>query len=109
MGSLASNIELSPGFQMDRAQSPISFLKQLALHFSYAAATMAISVGAMVRESLNSLMRSVRLSKRPSQVITAPEEEICGCVSRRDSIVVWKARYRISMPPFEYDSSLSGP
>ena len=48
--------------------------------------------GIMVKESLSSLMSSARLSKRPSQVITAPEEEICGCFSRRDSFVVWKAR-----------------
>ena len=35
-----------------------------------------------------SLIRSARLSKRPSQVMTTPDGEICGCVSRRDSFVV---------------------
>src|ERR1700683_1133444 len=109
MGSLASNTERSRGFQMESAQSPISFPRQFAPHFSYAAATMATSVELTVRESRSSLMRSVRLSKRPSQVMTAPDGEIHGCFSRRDSSVVWKARYRILMPPFEYDSLLSGP
>ena len=77
---------------MESAQSPISFPRQFAPHFSYAAATMATSVELTVAESRSSLMRSARLSKRPSQVMTAPDGEICGCFSRCDSFVVWKAR-----------------
>ena len=69
--------------------------------------TITKSVESLVKERLKSLMSSALLSKRPSQVITAPDGETCGCVSRRDSFVVWKARYRIRIPPFEYDSSLS--
>ena len=77
---------------MESAQSPISFAKQFVAPLFIRAATIATSVESLVKESLNSLMSSARLSKRPSQVITAPDGEICGCVSRRDSFVVWKAR-----------------
>ena len=61
------------GFQMESAQSPTSLAKQLAPHFSYAAATMTMSVEAMAKESRSSFIRSARLSKRPSQVRIVPE------------------------------------
>src|SRR6266481_8856342 len=94
---------------METAQSPISLERQLVPHFSYAASTMVASAESRARTSRSSLTRSSRLSKRPSQVMTAPDGEVCGCVSRHDSLVVWKARYRICTPPLEYELLPSGP
>jgi len=52
---------------------------------------MATSVESKARTSRSPLISSARLSKRPSQVITASDGERWGCDSRRDSFVVWKA------------------
>src|SRR5712692_4369925 len=124
MGSLARMSERLPGFQMESAQSPRSLAKQSDCQFSYAAATISISVdegesrllvvlplklrAGWMTEEPSWAMRSARLSKRPSQVMTAPDGEMCGWVSQWDSFVVWKARYRIFPPPLVYDSLLSG-
>ena len=88
MGSMASTNERSAGFQMESVQSPMSLPKQFAPHFSYAAETKATSVELMVNECCNSLISSARLSRRPSHVMTAPELEMCGWLSRCDSFVM---------------------